>query len=76
MPITYTILDNLYEIGTCEGLPDSDHQGNYILFPPEMYQLVQVGNILVTPTGEHLELYFEDPVVKDNELITFKMYYR
>lgn len=75
MPVEYKVFDNFYEIGTCEGLPYSDKQGNFILFLPDMYQLIQVGNILVTPTGKHLQLYFEDPIVKDNELIAFKMYY-
>ena len=56
-------------------MPDSDAQGEYILFPPEMYGIVQLGNILITLENKYLELYFEDPVVNNKQLVAFKMYY-
>ena len=76
MPITYKILDNSEYIGDCHGLPSSDTQGKYILFQPEMYGLVSAGNTLVTPENNYLELYFEDPVVKNGQLVALKLYYR
>ena len=41
-----------------------------------MYGLVSAGNTLVTPENNYLELYFEDPVVKNGQLVALKLYYR
>lgn len=75
MPTTYRILSNFQEIGTCEGIPGSDNQGTFIAFPPEQYSLFQLKDILVTPSDEYLELYYEELAHKNGELIVAKVYY-
>lgn len=76
MLTTYRIISNFQEIGECEGIPDSDYQGTFVLFSPKYYRFVNVGDSLVSPSGEYLSLYFEDPISKDGELIAFKLYYK
>lgn len=75
MPTTYKIISNFEEVGTCEGIPDSDSQGNFIFFPTEMH-LACLGDLLEFPNSQCYELYLEDAVINEGKLIGYKMYYR
>ncbi len=73
---TYKIIDNFVEIGECEGILGSDYQGDFIAFPADMLYLVHVGNHVVNPSGQYLELYLNEPMLNSGELIGYKFYYR
>lgn len=76
--VTYKVfsMSPLTEIGICEGIPDSDRQGNFVLLPLDMHDLVNVGDCLVSPSGEYLNIYSETPVLDDNKnLVAFKLHY-
>lgn len=75
MPTTYTIISNFSEIGKCDGLPVTDVKQPFILFPPEYLGILSVGDTLVSPDGQYLNLYSYDNVLENNELKALKFYY-
>ena len=75
MPITYTIISNFTEIGTCEGLPVTEQGRPFVLIHPSYLGVVSVGDTLVSPAGQYLKIYMDDYVLENNELRAIKFFY-
>ena len=59
MPITYTIINDFTEIGTCEGLPITEQGRAFVLVPSSYLGTVSVGDTLVSPDGQYLKIYMD-----------------
>lgn len=76
MLTTYRIISNFQEIGECEGIPGADNKGSYIFFSPEQRCRFSLGDFLVTPDEQYIELYYEELAHKNDKLSVAKVYYR
>ena len=75
MPITYTIINDFTEIGTCEGLPITEQGRAFVLVPSSYLGIVSVGDTLVSPDGQYLKIYMDDYILENNELKAIKFFY-
>ena len=61
MPITYTIINDFTEIGTCEGLPITEQGRAFVLVPSSYLGTVSVGDTLVSPDGQLSLIHISEP---------------
>lgn len=71
----YILLKNFLPSETFEGIPGEDTHGRYILFSPDVYDVITAGDFVQTPSGDMIQIQEEDSVLVDGNRY-LKLYYK
>lgn len=71
----YTLLKNFVPDAIYEGVSGEDNHGKYILFPPEMRDIITVSDFLTTESDNMIQIHEESSEILNGTRF-LKLYYK
>lgn len=72
----FVLLDNTFSpCGTYKGFSGVDNHGNFVLFPPGVYGIINAADFVKTTSGKIIQFCEQNSVVIDN-VRYLRLYYK